>query len=292
LYRIGENVKPFVQPIKVLRPGQSAEEIKRTTIWEEMFGKGSLGDIQTDVHVKSLDELSTPVVEKRSRYSTVFDGPAYTLPPVDLLLDKFLDDFLGLSTSINESTHSADNVTSGQVSTEIIYADWTAPSVDVDAAIAEGKVFVDDGMVLPDKGKRAKVVSDADVEELSGWFTDVLAPCEEIFPCGNRLKKASLADDASLSPRTVASHPVHPQSTETPMDISTPTPASARSTPSQATPSKVSNVSSSRPATFVMPEFSAKKRKEQEVATSGTKAAEGPEGQKVGSKRKSRPSEV
>lgn len=259
-------MKPFVQPIKVLRPGQSAEEIKRTTIWEEMFGKGSLGDIQTDVHVKSLDELSTPVVEKRSRYSTVFDGPAYTLPPVDLLLDKFLDDFLGLSTSINESTHSADNVTSGQVSTEIIYADWTAPSVDVDAAIAEGKVFVDDGMVLPDKGKRAKVVSDADVEELSGWFTDVLAP--------------------------LASHPVHPQSTETPMDISTPTRASARSTPSQATPSKVSNVSSSRPATFVMPEFSAKKRKEQEVATSGTKAAEGPEGQKVGSKRKSRPSEV
>ncbi len=197
-YRIGENVAPLVQPIKALRPGQSVEEIKRTTIWEEMFGKGSLGDLPTDVHVKSVDELSARAIEKRSRYSTVFDGPAYTLPPVDLLFDKFLDDFLGLATSTNGSTDSAD-AASAQVSNEIVYADSTAPSIDLDVAMAEGKVFVDDGMVLPDKGKKAKVVSDADVEELSGWFKDVLAPCElsRLFPPFPFSPRRSFADLSS-----------------------------------------------------------------------------------------------
>jgi hypothetical protein len=146
-----------------------------------MFGKGSLGEtgIQ-EAQIKAPEVISqvAPAQEKRSRYSTVFDGPAYTLPPVDLLFDKFLSDFLSLSTAPTDaSVASASNASAAL--NDAGYADSVTASVDLESTLAEVKA-AEEMMVLPGGGigDKAKRVGDKEVEELAGWFRDVLSARE------------------------------------------------------------------------------------------------------------------
>ncbi len=170
-FRLCSQVQQRKTVVSALHGGKSLDEQRRATIWEEMFGAGSLGHSGVaETPVADVSAVKTAAADKRGRYSSVFDGPAYALPPVDLLLDTFLADFMG-----------EDEIGTGAIgdakANAKADADVIMTNLDTDASAREGRVFVEDAMLLPPAQAASEIreVPEAELVELTGWFKDLFS---------------------------------------------------------------------------------------------------------------------
>ncbi|KAJ9119220.1 hypothetical protein QFC22_003712 [Naganishia vaughanmartiniae] len=175
--RVGEDVKPFpkqIQSVSVSAATSSAQGTQMKTsnlsIWEEMFGKNtftSTGATEVDdaVSAAAPGTVSRTIKDKRSKYSKVYDGPSTSLPPMALLFDEFLNDFMdvkpALAPSLEPETSTVrfagdakgDNTVSANMETaSVMSSEDAAPQIDMSI----------------------KKVGMQDVKELSDWFKNVV----------------------------------------------------------------------------------------------------------------------
>lgn len=171
--RVGEDVKPFPKQIQSVSVSAATASAQGTTvktsnlsIWEEMFGKNAFsGTTQTD-DVPEPTLSTKPLKDKRSKYSKVYDGPSTSLPPMGLLFDEFLNDFMDVKPA----------------ETSIIPQ---APTVrfagDAGEATETASVVSSEDM-LPTVDMHVNKVTMKDVQELGDWFKTVVLSSEAARP--------------------------------------------------------------------------------------------------------------
>lgn len=180
--RFGQKVLP---PQRALRSsgnagnllGAQSGRVMNKSVWEEMFGTAAFGNPSNQDKENTVVSASqalfdegkktgAPVYnEKRGRYSSVFDGPASTLPPTSLLFDAFIKDFMSLNTTTNINS----NATSSSSSTKPPAAGQT---------LSKDKILFEPA--LPGAGKAAKKREErvwegrmVEEEEVRGWFVQM-----------------------------------------------------------------------------------------------------------------------
>lgn len=142
IYRFGD-AQATASP--AARAIQAQPQRRTTSIWQEMFGKDAfLDEIEPEPEAPSVTELQRRAA---GRPDMVFEGPSHTLPPVSMLFDAFMDELL-------VTRSSEDNVQD----LEMLDADELAP---VSAVPIGGETF--------------RPVNDSEVDELTEFFTTVLA---------------------------------------------------------------------------------------------------------------------
>lgn len=190
--RVGEDVKPFpkqIQSVSVSAATASAQgatvKTSNLSIWEEMFGKNAFsGTAQADDDVPEPTLSGKPLKDKRSKYSKVYDGPSTSLPPMGLLFDEFLNDFMDVKPAITTEAQ--------------------APTVrfagDAGEAAETASVISSEDM-LPTVDMHVKKVTMKDVQELGDWFKTVILTSDVAQPVPTPQAKTNgvVAASASVS---------------------------------------------------------------------------------------------
>jgi NET1-associated nuclear protein 1 (U3 small nucleolar RNA-associated protein 17) len=118
---------------KVLQKGQV---VPKRSLFEEMFGVPALTDVSHNAVSSTID---TSLPWKSSETGSVFDAPAYLMPPMESLFDPLINGFLKLrfQESVDEEHQSG---------IQSVADEMTAEPMDTEepAFIEMGKVSTDD----------------------------------------------------------------------------------------------------------------------------------------------------
>ena len=187
--RVGEDVKPFpkqIQSVSVSAATASAQgatvKTSNLSIWEEMFGKNAFSGIAQAEDVPEPALSARPLKDKRSKYSKVYDGPSTSLPPMGLLFDEFLNDFMDVKPAVTAETQAPVIRFAG----------------DAGEAAETASVISSEDMV-PTVDMHVKKVTMKDVQELGDWFKTVILTSDAAQPVPTPQAKTNGAVAASAS---------------------------------------------------------------------------------------------
>jgi NET1-associated nuclear protein 1 (U3 small nucleolar RNA-associated protein 17) len=189
--RVGEDVKPFPKQIQSVSVSAATASAQGTTvktsnlsIWEEMFGKNAFSGT---AHIDDVPEptlSAKPLKDKRSKYSKVYDGPSTSLPPMALLFDEFLNDFMDVKPAVAPATQ--------------------APTVRFagDGEVADTASVISSEDMLPIVDMHVNKVTMKDVQELGDWFKTVVLTSEATQPATQPTPKAKTNGTVAASVST------------------------------------------------------------------------------------------
>lgn len=183
IYRFGPSVSDFAkQGAKSV--SQSGE--KSTSIWQEMFGKAAFFE-ETGAFDTEAPTVAIPRPGK-GRPAEVFNGPSHTLPPVGMLFDAFMDEFIASSTVPSRETESA------------------APNGDILYEQDEDQLDVTRSNNPKSAEVKYRPVDRDDMKEVEELFKELLSRLSDVCSSNVRLTVRTAEPASSQATRTVKWH--------------------------------------------------------------------------------------